>query len=171
MARTTGDDSLENLEIERKFLVSSEAWCDGTPGVPMRQGYLSEGALTTIRVRIAAARAWLTIKGGAEHGVRPEFEYEIPVAEAEAMLALCSGEVVEKVRHCVPHAGHTWEIDVFAGANQPLITAEVELDAPDEVVEMPPWIGREVTGEPRYLNASLARAPYSGWTEESRLEP
>jgi len=171
VARPAGDDTLANREIERKFLVSSDAWRDGTPGVPMRQGYLSEGARTTVRVRIAGVRAWLTIKGSPAKGVRPEFEYEIPVAEAEAMLALCTGEIIEKERHRVPHAGHTWEVDVFAGMNQPLVTAEVELDAVDEPVELPSWVGREVTGESRYLNAALARTPYSAWPEEARLEP
>lgn len=171
MARPAGDDSLTNLEIERKFLVSSDDWRDGTAGVPMRQGYLSEGTRTTVRVRIAGVRAWLTIKGRAEHGARPEFEYEIPVAEAEAMLALCTGVIIEKERHRVQYAGHTWEVDVFAGANRMLVTAEVELDAADEAVELPPWVGREVTGEPRYLNASLAHTPYSAWPEESRLVP
>lgn len=171
MARPAGDDALANREIERKFLVSSAAWRIGTQGVPMRQGYLSGGTRTTVRVRIAGSRAWLTIKGRAENGVRPEYEYEIPVAEAEAMLALCAGEIIEKERHRVLHAGRTWEIDVFAGSNQPLITAEVELGAPDEPVQLPPWVGREVTGETRYLNASLARSPYCAWPEESRLEP
>jgi adenylate cyclase len=171
VARPAGDDALENREIERKFLVSSDTWRDGTPGVPMRQGYLSEGTGTTVRVRIAGVRAWLTIKGRAEHGVRPEFEYEIPVAEAESMLAHCTGEIIEKERYRVPHAGHMWEVDVFAEVNQPLITAEVELDAADETVELPPWVGREVTGELRYLNAVLARLPYSAWPEDSRLEP
>jgi adenylate cyclase len=161
----------DNVEIERKFLVASDGWRDGTPGVPMRQGYLSEGSRTSVRVRIAATQAWLTIKGRAELGVRPEFEYAIPLAEAEAMLTLCAGEIIEKERHCVLHAGHTWEIDVFAGVNQPLITAEVELGAADEAVTLPPWVGREVSDESRYLNAELARAPYSAWPEASRLEP
>ena len=87
------------------------------------------------------------------------------------MLAHCTGEIIEKERYRVPHAGHMWEVDVFAEVNQPLITAEVELDAADETVELPPWVGREVTGELRYLNAALARLPYSAWPEDSRLEP
>jgi len=171
MARPTGDNALANREIERKFLVSSDAWRDGTSGVPMRQGYLSEGTGTTVRVRVAGPRAWLTIKGRPEGGVRPEYEYEIPVAEAEAMLPLCSGTIVEKERHRVVHGDHTWEVDVFDGVNRPLITVEVELDSPDETVEIPSWVGREVTGEARYLNASLARRPYRDWDEGSRLEP
>jgi len=171
VARSAGNDSLANREIERKFLVSSDAWRDGTPGVPMRQGYLSEGTRTTVRVRIAGPRAWLTIKGRAVGGVRPEYEYEIPVRDGSAMLDLCTGEIVDKVRHRVPYAGNTWEVDVFAGVNQPLITAEVELGSPDESVELPPWLGREVTGEARYLNASLAGFPYSVWPEELRLDP
>ncbi len=171
MARPAGDNSLANREIERKFLVSSDAWRDGTPGVPMRQGYLSEGTRATVRVRVAASHAWLTIKGRAIGGVRPEHEYEIPVAEAEALLPLCSGAIVEKERHRIAHGDHIWEVDVFAGANSPLVTAEVELDSPDEAVTIPGWVGREVSDEPRYSNSSLAQHPYSDWPTRSRLAP
>ena len=171
MARPASDDPLANREIERKFLLASDAWRDGTPGVPMRQGYLSEGSRTTVRVRLAGPRAWLTIKGRAEHGVRPEYEFEIPVVEAEAMLSLCSGTIIVKERHRIVHGSHTWEVDVFAGANHPLVTAEVELDSPDEAVEIPSWVGREVSDDSRYANSSLARQPYGDWTEKSRLDP
>lgn len=171
MARPASDDPLTNREIERKFLVSSDAWSDGSPGVPMRQGYLSEGTRTTVRIRIAGSDAWVTIKGRAVKGVRPEYEYKIPIADAEAMLPLCSGTIVEKERHRVAHGSHTWEVDVFAAANHPLVTAEVELDSPDEAVQLPSWVGREVTGETRYLNAALARQPYNEWPEQARLRP
>jgi CYTH domain-containing protein len=153
-------------EIERKFLVAGEEWRAGARGVPYRQGYLSAGAdaRCTVRVRIAGERAYLTIKGPAESGARDEYEYPIPVPDAEELLArYCAGGRVEKLRHVVHHGGHAWEVDEFAGENAPLVIAEVELARIDEAVELPPWVGIEVTDDPRYTNAALARAPFSRW--------
>lgn len=150
-------------EIERKFLVASDGWRDGEPGVRLRQGYLTRGVETTVRVRLAGDTATLTVKGPVAAGARPEFEYGIPASDAEALLALCPDGVIDKIRYERAWHGHTWEIDVFAGANAGLEVAEVELDTVDEVVELPPWVGAEVTDDPRYLNASLARHPFRDW--------
>jgi len=153
-------------EIERKFLVTGDAWRVGSTGVPYRQGYLSAGAdaRCTVRVRIAGEHAFLTVKGRAVEGARDEYEYRIPVADAEEMLErLCVGVRIEKSRHRVPFAGHTWEVDEFTGENAPLVVAEVELDRIDAEVALPPWVGLEVTYDPRYTNAALARLPYSRW--------
>jgi CYTH domain-containing protein len=151
-------------EIERKFLVNGDGWRPGARGVPYRQGYLSAGAdaRCTVRARVAGDRAWLTIKGRASGGARDEYEYPIPVADAEEMLErLCVGDHIEKIRYRVAYAGRTWEVDEFAGENAPLVVAEVELDSIDAEVSLPPWVGLEVTYDPRYTNAALARQPYA----------
>ncbi|TCZ63211.1 CYTH domain-containing protein [Roseicella aquatilis] len=150
-------------EIERKFLVAGDGWRREAagPGVPLRQGYLAGGGgpeAPVVRVRLAGPRAFLTIKGPGLT-TRAEFEYPIPVADAEAMLAtLCAPPVLEKVRHRVEHAGLVWEVDVFGGHLAGLVLAEVELDSADQAVALPDWVGREVSGDPRYVNSNLARA-------------
>ena len=154
-------------EIERKFLVAGDAWrAAAGPGIAYRQGYLSAGADAgcTVRVRIGGERAYLTVKGPATGPARDEYEYPIPVADAAEILErLCAGGTVEKVRHRVPFAGRTWEVDVFTGENAPLVVAEVEIESTDAAVALPPWVGAEVTDDPRYTNAALARLPYSRW--------
>jgi CYTH domain-containing protein len=153
-------------EIERKFLVKGNDWHPGVPGVLYRQGYLGTGARAacTVRVRVAGEHAWLTIKGRAAGGARDEYEYPVPLADAEEMLSrLCPGGRVEKIRHRLPYAGHVWEVDEFIGENAPLVVAEVELDSIDAEVALPPWVGREVTEDRRYTNAALARRPFSRW--------
>lgn len=153
-------------EIERKFLVAGDGWRLGARGVSYRQGYLSagEGASCTVRARVAGEHAWLTIKGPAAGGARDEYEYPIPVADAVEMLErLCAGGQIEKLRHRVPFAGRIWEVDEFSGENAPLIVAEVELESIAAEVSLPPWVGPEVTDDPRYTNAALARQPYSRW--------
>jgi len=145
-------------EIERKFLVTGEGWREAAvAAVPMRQAYLASDPACSVRVRIEGEAARLNIKS-AELGVeRLEFEYPIPVADAEQMLArLCTTAPVEKVRYRVPWGGHVWEVDVFEGANAGLVVAEIELAEPDEPFERPPWIGREVSDDPRYYNVMLA---------------
>ena len=159
------------VEIERKFLLSEkaghDAWRLGVEGVPYAQGYLSRGTGRTVRVRIAGAKAFLTIKGPVTGISRTEFEYEIPVADARQLLPLCDGPVIEKIRHKIPHGRHIWEVDEFLGENAGLIVAEVELADEGDSVEMPAWIDREVTGDPRYYNSNLIVHPYRLWRHEA----
>jgi adenylate cyclase len=128
-----------------------------------RQGYLSRTPGCTVRVRRAGAKAFLTVKGPRPGIARSEFEYEIPVIDAEELLGLCANPLIEKHRHLVEHDGHTWEVDEFLGANAGLLVAEIELDAPDEPFSFPPWAGEEVTLDARYLNANLVDHPFSEW--------
>jgi adenylate cyclase len=151
-------------EIERKFLVTSDAWRHDAVGKRYRQGYLSTDPERTVRVRVAGDTGYLTIKGPSAGASRSEYEYPIPRAEAEEMLdQLCLRPLVEKVRYRVPHAGLTWEVDEFEGENAGLIVAEVELTDPGQSVDLPPWVGREVTSDGRYANASLVARPYGTW--------
>jgi len=156
------------VEIERKFLVNGDTWRGLGPGARYRQGYLSVEPGRTVRVRLADDSAWLTIKGRSEGMARAEYEYPIPVADAAEMLdTLCIHPLIEKVRYCIEHAGHTWEVDEFSGDNTGLVLAEVELAAADEAVELPAWAGREVTDDQRYYNASLQLHPYREWGAEA----
>jgi len=154
-------------EIERKFLVRRDAWhADPAAGVRYRQGYLSTAPSRVVRVRVAGDRALLTVKGRSVGIARAEFEYPIPIADANAMLdTLCMTPLIDKVRYRVAYAGRTWEVDAFEGENAGLLLAEVELPAVDAPVELPPWAGREVSDDPRYFNANLAVHPYSAWAE------
>ncbi len=158
------------VEIERKFLVISDLWQDqATAQSEIVQGYLAvapDGI--TVRVRLRDDQATLTVKAAGDGLTRPEFEYPVPVADAEQLLVLCADRVVRKTRHLVPRGGVTWEVDVFAGANEGLVLAECELDRPDEQLELPPWVGREVTREIRYSNAQLSLRPYRRWAEDNR---
>ena len=151
------------LEIERKFLVTSDAWRDGPAGVRISQGYLTRDPARTVRVRIAGGKAFITIKGKTSGVSRPEFEYPIPVDEARALLDLCLPPLIDKVRHERQHGGHLWEIDEFLGANAGLVVAEIELADAHESFERPEWLGREVSDDLRYYNASLAERPWSEW--------
>ncbi len=151
------------IEIERKFLVRDLSVLAGHAGVRLSQGYLSFDPDRTVRVRVAENAAWLTIKSRGKGISRAEFEYEIPVEEARQLMEFCTGSVVDKTRHKITHAGHLWEVDVFHGDNDGLVVAEVELDSEEEEVELPPWIGAEVSDDPRYFNAKLAREPYRDW--------
>ena len=152
------------IEIERKFLVVGDAW-RAAPAVAVAQGYLNRDKQRTVRVRVVRDAAWLTIKGASAGAVRAEFEYPIPVADAEQLLALCDGPLVRKLRRRVEHGGHAWEIDEFQGDNAGLVVAEIELPAEDAAFERPAWLGAEVTHDPRYFNSSLATAPYSTWPD------
>jgi CYTH domain-containing protein len=152
------------MEIERKFLVTGDGWRPGYESRTIRQGYLAFGPPASVRIRISAGKAHLNIKRSTLEISRDEFEYPISVDEAEFMLKhLCQGRLVEKTRHWVRYAGRVWEVDLFEGANAGLAVAEVELDRADQAVELPPWAGREVSGEARYLNSGLAQRPFSEW--------
>jgi len=148
------------LEIERKFLVTSDEWQRlGTPQL-VRQGYLSRDIERTVRVRIKGDKAYLTIKGRNKGAVRTEFEYAIPTDEAAVLLdTLALKPLIEKTRTKVAYAGKIWEVDRFFGENEGLVLAEVEL---------PPWIGREVTHLTRYYNSALSERPYSEWSETEK---
>lgn len=157
------------VEIERKFLVASEAWrTPGLKGVRYRQGYLASEGGCTVRVRVSVARAVLGVKGRQQGLTRLEYEYDIPAGDAEAMLdALCRHPPIDKTRYRVPHAGRTWEVDVFHGENEGLVLAELELSREDEAFEKPGWLGLEVSRDPRYRNARLAERPYRSWPEKA----
>lgn len=152
------------IEIERKFLVTGDAWKRAAVGVLYRQGYLSTDKARTVRVRIAGERAFITIKGMAIGIARPEFEYEIPPDDAAAMLdGLCLKPLIEKRRYTLERKGMRWEVDEFLGENLGLVVAEVELDSADQAIELPEWIGLEVTDDARYFNSSLIAHPFSQW--------
>ena len=158
------------LEIERKFLVVGEFKHLATASRRIKQGYISSQKGRTVRVRISEGGAWLTIKGPSRNGglSRYEWEREIDVKEATELLQLAEGAVIDKVRHYVDYAGHTIEVDEFFGENEGLVVAEVELASEEERVELPAWIGREVTGEKRFYNSHLREHPYSMWSPEER---
>jgi adenylate cyclase len=152
------------LEIERKFLVTGTAWKALADGVLTRQGYLSTAAKRTVRVRIAGAHGYLTVKGRTRGLARAEFEYAISVEDAAAMLdSLCEKPLIEKTRYQVPFGAHTWEVDEFHGANAGLVVAEVELANADEEPALPPWVGLEVSRDARYFNANLVKRPFTTW--------
>ena len=151
------------IEIERKFLVVDDSWlATAGEGRPCRQGYLVSGEGRTVRVRVIDESAFLTIKGPTAGISRTEFEYEIPVTDAEGLFTLC-GNLVEKIRYLVPHGGQVWEVDVFSGMNKGLVLAEIELETEQQVVELPAWLGREVSGDYRYYNGYLSRNPFILW--------
>ena len=150
-------------EIERKFLVRDRSVLVGSVGIRYQQAYLSTDPERTVRVRRAGDHAFLTIKGVSRGAARAEFEYEIPVADAGELLALCPGSGIAKTRHRLEHGGRTWEIDVFEGDNAGLVVAEVEIPSEDAIVAIPDWAGDEVTDDPRYYNANLTGRPFSEW--------
>lgn len=155
------------LEIERKFLLRNGDWrelSDG--GTPYRQGYLVGSEQASVRVRIEGNVAKLNIKSATLGIRRLEFEYLIPMAEAQEMLnTLCEHPQIEKTRYRVPIGRHVWEVDEFAGANSGLVVAEVELASEDEELLLPEWIGEEVSHDPRYYNVCLVKHPYSEWRD------
>lgn len=152
------------VEIERKFLVLDERWRTLGVGVPMRQGYLSSHPERVVRVRIEGAAAMLTIKGRSVGASRGEWEYPIPLADAEQLLAsLCEQPLIEKKRYRIEHEDMLWEIDEFFGENVGLVVAEIELEAEDQPFSRPDWLGAEVTDDARYFNANLISHPFSKW--------
>lgn len=150
------------IEIERKFLVTGTAWRQGA-GVRFSQGYLNRDKERTVRVRLAGEKAFLTIKGVSAGASRAEFEYEIPASDAEQLLELSDGPVIEKVRRVIQLEGGTWEVDEFLGENAGLVVAEIELQSEDEAFARPEWLAEEVTHDARYFNSSLATHPFSRW--------
>lgn len=153
------------IEIERKFLVNNDNWRTLGIGKVYKQGYiLTADNMTTIRVRIIGNDAYLTIKSKTEGISRHEFEYSIPLKDAEIMLkTLCDRPLIEKVRYTINLDNLIWEIDEFQGENEGLIIAEVELKSETEVINIPDWVGEEVSHDPRYYNVNLAKTPYLKW--------
>ena len=151
-------------EIERKFLVHPRKWSDLGAGKAIRQGYLCATKESSVRVRTHGDKAFITIKGYTTDITRDEYEYEIPLTDANEILgSLCEAPPIEKTRYRIVFKGHTFEVDEFGGANQGLTIAEVELKDPKEQVELPDWIDREVSDDPRYFNSNLASKPFSTW--------
>ena len=151
-------------EIERKFLLTGDDWRKLAGGTYYRQGYLNSQKERTVRVRTIDDTGFLTIKGISVGATRMEYEYEIPVADANVLLdELCEKPIIEKNRYKIKFAGFTWEVDEFFGENEGLIIAEVELTDENQHVKLPDWIGEEVTSDPRYFNSNLIKHPYKSW--------
>jgi adenylate cyclase len=153
------------LEIERKFLVIGEFRSEALESKSIIQGYICSGQGRTVRIRIRDDKAYITIKGstGPTGFTRYEWEKEIPLTDADELIRLCENSLVEKTRYIIKHGDHLFEVDEFLGENAGLIIAEVELKSEDEHFEKPSWLGKEVTGDPRYYNSYLSVNPYSGW--------
>lgn len=148
-------------EIERKFLVEGDFASEVASSARIVQGYICSEPGKSVRIRIRGDKGYITIKGPSFNGglSRFEWEKEIPLEEAEMLLVLCGPLKIEKERNLVPFAGHIWEVDVFHGANEGLVVAEIELGSEDEKFELPSWVGREVTGDRRFYNTSLLMNP------------
>ena len=151
-------------EIERKFLIKGDAWRALAKGTTYRQGYLSTVKERTVRVRTIDDKGFMTVKGITIGASRVEYEYEIPAKDANDMLdALCEQPIIEKTRYKIPFADLTWEVDEFAGVNEGLVVAEVELESEEQGFEKPEWIGDEIADDPRYFNSNLIANPYTTW--------
>jgi CYTH domain-containing protein len=153
------------FETERKFLVVADAWDHLTKpvGIRVRQGYIADTDKGNVRVRIMGNEAYITVKGKAEGFTRPEFEYPIPLHDAEEILDRLKPNEIIKTRYHVAFKGKTWDVDVFGGGNTGLVLAEIELADESEEFEKPLFVGEEVTFDRRYSNTALARVPYSSW--------
>ena len=151
------------LEIERKYLVTSDAYKAGANPVEITQVYLTIQDNLAIRVRIEEHHASIAIKSKISERVNREYEYNIPLDEARSLMKLSQHSAITKTRHLVDYKNHLWEVDEFHGENEGLIVAEIELDDENEKFEMPPWLGEEVTSDYRYLNSNLAQTPHKIW--------
>jgi len=156
---------MEFREIERKFLVAGDFRGEVSGVSRITQGFLSSATGRTVRVRLRGGKGYITVKGAAHGLTRFEWEKEIPAGEAEQLLALCEPGIIDKNRYLVPAGDgrHVWEVDEFLGDNEGLVVAEIELDSEDDSFERPAWLGREVTGDPRYYNSRLRLHPYKEW--------
>jgi CYTH domain-containing protein len=152
------------VEIERKYRVVGDEWRHAAVGSAFRQGYLSTVKERIVRVRVIGEQGFLTVKGITVAATRTEFEYEIPVADAALMLdELCQQPIIEKTRYRIDHGGLSWEIDEFGGANRGLVVVEVELEDANQEIDLPDWVGEDVTDDPRYFNSNLIAHPYTTW--------
>ena len=154
-------------EIERKFLVVDDSWREAVvASTRYRQGYLSRSERSSVRVRTDGERARLNVKSTVDGIHRSEYEYQIPLADAEEMLdRLALPPLIVKTRHLVDYGGRRWEVDVFEAENAGLVLAEIELESVDAQVALPPWVGAEVSSDPRYYNTSLSAHPYGEWRD------
>jgi CYTH domain-containing protein len=145
------------MEIERKFLVIKEIWKEFEKPSPSRivQAYLVNSAEKTVRIRIKGTKGFLTIKGPTQGISRAEFEYEIPLKDADELISTFAEKVIEKFRYEIAYKNHIWEVDVFAGKLEGLCLAEIELNSEDEHFELPDWVGEEVSTDPNYYNSNL----------------
>ena len=161
------------IEIERKFRLLNDSWrAEIGTSTLLRQGYLANTARASVRVRVAGAQGWLSVKAMTRGPARAEYEAAIAAADAnEMLLALCEGPLIEKWRHSVMHEGNDWEIDEFLGLNAGLVIAELELGSVQQQFAAPAWLGAEVTDDERYYNFSLSQHPYSRWPENLRVVP
>lgn len=151
-------------EIERKFLVDTAKLPALPKGKVLKQGYVPTGGSATVRVRISNDQAFLTLKGKATGLTRSEFEYPVPLKDAQNILhELCSRPFIEKTRYLIPYGGHTWELDIFEGDNKGLVIAEIELESEDEIFERPVWVTKEVSDDTRYRNSNLITCPFCTW--------
>ena len=155
-------------EIERKFLVRGEFKSKSFKSFKIKQGYLTLSGANVVRVRVKGDAGFITVKTAVKEGtiIRNEWEYEIPIAEAEEMLLLCEDALLDKTRYLVEHGNHVFEVDEFHGENDGLLLAEVELESEDEEYQRPEWLGEEVTGNVRYYNSFLSIHPYTGWKDD-----
>ena len=151
------------LEIERKFLVKSDAYRDNAQSLDIKQVYLSITEKIAIRVRIDGMQAALAIKSKVSDRVNLEYEYSIPIDEARSLMNLDDLPFISKTRYLIQYKGWAWEVDEFHDKNEGLIVAEIELDTENDIIKIPPWIGEEVTADYRYLNSNLAINPFSNW--------
>lgn len=153
------------IEIERKFLLANENWRPlVTKSINYRQGYLNSDEHSSVRIRVSDESAKINIKSATIGAQRHEYEYDIPAEDAHELLnTLCHKPLVEKTRHIVVIQQHTWEIDEFAGENQGLCVAEIELSSTEEQFVKPDWAGEEVTEDIRYYNNQLAKHPFNSW--------
>jgi len=153
------------LEIERKFLVDTLKWKPAVEGTRLVQAYLSIDPNPTVRIRIAGDQAFLTIKGRTKGISRPEFEYEIPVDDAQEMMKMAISNPVEKIRYKIMHEGFLWEVDVFLEKNEGLVMAELELESENQEFPRPDWLLAEVSDDRRYYNSYLSVHPFQEWTD------
>lgn len=159
-----------HIEIERKFLVIGDykPLVEGKIGI--KQGYLSRNKNSTVRIRITNSKGFITVKGESDSTGRSRFEWEKEISrnEAELLLGLCEGHIIEKTRYVIDNGFHVYEIDEFEGKNKGLVMVEVELKSENEQFEMPPWMGKEVTNNPRYYNSYLSKHPFTEWKADDK---
>ena len=152
------------IEIERKYLITSDKWREGAQSSYYRQGYIFAEKKGVVRVRTIDQKGFITIKSAPVGLMRQEYEYEIPLADANVMLEnMCENHIVEKLRYKIEYGDHVWEIDEFKGPNQGLLLAEIELSDENETFKRPPWIGDEVSLDPKYHNSNLSKRPFEKW--------